>query len=530
MTQELPLSWTVSAGVSLLLALACAGCGPPDSAPLVVVEAETRPNTFDGCTACGCRTQGSIDPGGARDSWFSFGLAEPDAQRGWQAVAAPTHCGSGSFANVAADFRRTVGTPYVVLDLSTGAAVPSSGDVEVEARLTFQKLTGFDPNGQPSYATRMQERRIRFDREGVITLPVLVPDRPERESFAVHEVLLRLRATVLGRDAPASYGSLSVTADVPGAEVLLDGGFSGRITEGGPTLLANVRTGPREIRVRDFSGREARRGVVVEQGRTIEVALEVLDGAAAQSDGVLAPIGENPQGFAEYWRVRDGATLVQIPGSEFVMGSPEGRRAAPDERPQRSVHVSEFLIDKTEVTWRQFRKFAAAEGAPLPRTPVSGAPDDYPISFILWEEARAYCERGGGRLPTEAEWEKAARGTEGREYPWGDEWDARRCNSISGGMHQPESVGSHSDCVSPYGVLDMPGSMWEWCADRYGEGYYAGAPLRDPQGPAEGRLRVKRGGGWMSQPAWLRSAYRAKASPTSRNADNGFRCAQDPPE
>ncbi len=97
-------------------------------------------------------------------------------------------------------------------------------------------------------------------------------------------------------------------------------------------------------------------------------------------------------------------------------------------------------------------------------------------------------------------------------------------------MHKPESSGSLPDCVSPYGVLDMPGSMWEWCADWFGESYYAESPSRDPVGPVSGRVRVMRGGAWMSQPTWLRAAYRFKASPTSRNADHGFRCAHDDPE
>lgn len=210
------------------------------------------------------------------------------------------------------------------------------------------------------------------------------------------------------------------------------------------------------------------------------------------------------------------------------MGSPEGT-GEPPERPQHRVHVSGFLIDKTEVTWRQFRKFSAATGVALPPAPIWGTPDNYPISFVLWDEAKQYCEWVGGRLPTEAEWEKAARGTDGGQYPWGDQWDPRRCNSISGGLHQPESVGTYANCVSPFGVLDMSGSMWEWCGDWYGERYYSESSSRDPSGPASGSVRVIRGGGWMSQPLWLRAAYRFKAPGSTRKADHGFRCVQDAP-
>jgi formylglycine-generating enzyme required for sulfatase activity len=301
-----------------------------------------------------------------------------------------------------------------------------------------------------------------------------------------------------------------------------------RISEGRPTLVQNVLAGSREIRVRDFSGREARHQVDVKAGETAEVALDVLSLPVEPRDP-LVPIGENPQGFQEYWRGRDGAMLVRVPAGEFLMGSLDGE-GEPDERPQHPVYVSEFLIDKTEVTWRQLRKFAEATGATLPSEPVSGNPDDYPASFVLWEEARAYCEWVGGRLPTEAEWEKAARGPDGRKYAWGDAWDPNRCNSITGGMHQPESAGAYPRCLSPYGVLDMAGSMWEWCADRYGERFYEESESRDPTGPTAGRLRVMRGGAWMSQPMWLRTAFRAKRSPTSRNFDHGFRCAAGVPE
>lgn len=511
------------------LPAALPGCAPPRGRPLVAVEIEAKENTLDGCTACGCRTRGELEPGAELDWWVSFGLVEADPQGGWEAAAGSSHCGRGSFASIAADFARTLGTPYVVLDLATGSAVVSTESVDLEARLRIRKLSGFDENGQPVYAGSMQKRVLRVANEGEIALPLLVLDPREKESFGVHEVVLLLRAGVPGGEAAASYGTISVSADVPGAEILLDGGFVGRIAEGSPTLVENVLAGTREIRVRDFSGREDRREVVVEKDGAVEVALQVLDPTSREPGNDLVPVGENPQGHVEYWRAEDGAAVVRIPAGEFVMGSPEGE-GEPDERPQHRVHVSEFLIDKTEVSWRQFRKFAEATGSQLPRTPIWGIRDHYPVSFVLWEEAKQYCEWVGGRLPTEAEWEKAARGTDGRRYLWGDDWDPRRCNSISGGLHQLEDVGSYPGCVSPYGVLDMSGSVWEWCADLYAESYYGETAASDPRGPDSGRLRVMRGGAWMSQPLWLRAAYRAERSPTSRNADHGFRCAQDPPE
>jgi formylglycine-generating enzyme required for sulfatase activity len=316
---------------------------------------------------------------------------------------------------------------------------------------------------------------------------------------------------------------------MPGAEILLDSGFVGTVLEGRPTLLENVHAGTRAISVRDFSGREVRRQLIVEEGRTSKVVLDVLDRTSAEPNSELLAIGRNPQGQSEYWRAADGAIMVEIPAGEFLMGSPDDR-GEPDERPQHRVYISTFLIDKIEVTWRQLRKFTEATGSPLPPEPIWGSPDDYPAAFVLWDEAMSYCEWVGGRLPTEAEWEKAARGTDGNIYPWGNDWESQRCNSISGGLHRPERAGSHPGCVSPYGVLDMAGSMWEWCADRYGESYYAESVSRDPTGPTSGRLRTIRGGAWMSQPAWVRTAYRSKRSPTSRNADHGFRCARDTPE
>jgi sulfatase modifying factor 1 len=516
-------------GISLVLFGTMPGCTESRSGPPVALDLEIKENTIDGCTACGCRARGEVEPGGEQQWWMTFGLVASDGQGGWEANAASSHCRSGTFEEAALAFGQSVGAPYVILDLSTTAAALPDGGVELEIRVANQKLSGFDGNGRPVYSSSAQTRMLSVVSKADLILPLLIPDEREQESFAVHEVLLRVRAEVLRREAAVTYGSIAVSADVPGAEILLDGGFVGRVVEGSPTLLSNVRAGTRTIGVRDYSGREARRELAVAEGQTVEVSLEVLDATSAEPGSGLLPIGVNPQGFTEYWRVRDGAMMVTIPAGEFLMGSPDGQ-GEPDERPQHRVDITEFLIDKTEVSWRQLRKFTESTGSSLPREPIWGTPDNYPAAFMLWDEAKAYCQWVGGRLPSEAEWEKAARGTDGNRYPWGDEWDSRRCNSISGGLHRPESVGSYSGCVSPYGVLDMAGGVLEWCADRYGEAYYSESPSRDPKGPTEGRLRVMRGGAWMSQPTWVRAAYRSKRSPTSRNFDHGFRCARDAPE
>ena len=498
----------------------------PAGHTVAVMEMASGANTLDGCTACGCRMFGDIDPGEKAKWWWSFGRVERDGDAGWRAGGSPNHCGAGTFGKTASGFTRSIGNPYVILDLAAVLAKDGS-----EVRLTFvaREFSGFDEAGRPDYTRRKAVRTLGLEPAGEIAHPLFLPDEREREAFAVHDVVVHVRAEGVPREPVVTYGSLAVTADVPGAEILLDGGFVGRVSAGEPVVLHNVPVGQREIVVRDFSGREARRSLVVKEGRTADAALDVLNLPPNSGEASLVPIGANPQGHEEYWRVRDGAMVVRVPAGEFLMGSTTNR-GQDDERPQRKVHVSEFLIDKTEVTWRQFREFVAATGGSIEREPIWGSPDKYPASFILWDEAKAYCEWVGGRLPTEAEWEKAARGSDGRAYPWGDRWDARHCNSISGGMHQPESVGSYPGCVSPYGVLDMPGSVWEWCADRYAEDAYEGGPGRDPAGPDSGRLKVKRGGAWMSQPTWLRAAYRGKGSPTSRNADHGFRCAQDAPE
>lgn len=511
----------------MVLASSCHGVAAA-AGPSFDLRVELIENSLDGCTLCGSRLRSEMEVGSVSRWWFAFGVAKADVENKWQAAGRSSHGGNGTFDSVRADFTRTVGTPFVVVDITATATVSEGGTVALVADLTDRKLSGFDEAGRPVYRSAEQKREVRFADRGELMLPLLIADERERESFALYELILRLSATSFPRETETTYGTVAVSGDFPGAEILVDGGFVGRIREGAPALVENIRVGKRDVLVRDFSGRQTRRRVEVKPGATVQVDLQVLPQKPAKGEPQLVALGKNPQGYEEYWRVVDGAVMVDVPAGEFPMGSSEGQGES-DERPQHQVFVSGFLIDKTEVTWRQFRKFTEAKGTALGRVPIWGDPDDYPACFILWEEAKDYCEWVGGRLPTEAEWEKAARGTMAHAYPWGDVWDARRCNSISGGMHRPESAGAFPNCVSPFGVLDMAGSVWEWCSDLYASDYYADSPSRDPQGPDSGRLRVMRGGAWMSQPNWLRAAFRSKASPSSRNVDHGFRCVRGAP-
>jgi iron(II)-dependent oxidoreductase len=160
----------------------------------------------------------------------------------------------------------------------------------------------------------------------------------------------------------------------------------------------------------------------------------------------------------------------------------------------------------------------------MPKKPSWGWQDDHPIVNVSWYDAVAYCEWAGVQLPTEAQWEKAARGTDGRIYPWGDEWDDSKCNNYETGIEETTPVGSYTQGTSPYGVMDMVGNVWEWCADWYDEKYYASAPNRNPQGPSAGIRRVLRGGSWLRvSPDALRAAVRGSATPGGWH-DAGIRC------
>lgn len=225
---------------------------------------------------------------------------------------------------------------------------------------------------------------------------------------------------------------------------------------------------------------------------------------------------------------------VTIPAGEFLMGSDpkKDRDARSDEQPQHRVYLAEYQIARVPVTNAQYKAFMEATGHRAPGYWPTGrilwGRADHPVVYVSWADAQAFCRWAGVRLPSEAEWEKAARGADGRIYPWGDEPpDRNRCNfDRNEGGTTP--VGRYPGGASPYGVLDMAGNVWEWVADWYDDMYYATAPLRNPPGPVSGSCPVLRGGSWVNVRRLVRAANRGRVDPEGWIGDIGFRCARSP--
>jgi len=235
-----------------------------------------------------------------------------------------------------------------------------------------------------------------------------------------------------------------------------------------------------------------------------------------------------PRRVAEMVHPKDGMVLIRIPGGTYTMGSYKGN---PDEKPAHQVTLQPYAIGKTEVTNAQYRTFVAATHHKTAGDWASYARkwgEQAPVVGVSWYDANAYCQWAGLRLPTEAEWEAAARGPEGRTYPWGDAWDASRCrNSVEGSLisaQSPVAVGSYPQGASPLGCLDMAGNVWEWCSSKYKPYPYDAADGREG---ATGREdRVLRGGSWYgSYPDWYRGADRFRFDPANSDLSWGFRAA-----
>jgi formylglycine-generating enzyme required for sulfatase activity len=280
---------------------------------------------------------------------------------------------------------------------------------------------------------------------------------------------------------------------------------------------------------------------------------------------VLAVGGCQSEGVRE--RSIDGAVMVYVPAGEFRMGSTDNevdrmvalcesgaeyaltetgceRWRFDNEQPAHSITMDGFWIDQNEVTNGQYRQCVEAGACEIPENLLGqivyedSSREDLPVGHMLWSEAATYCEWAGARLPTEAEWEYAARGPEGLMFPWGNEFEVGRLNycdanctaeltkdwDFDDGYAVESPVGSYPDGASWCGALDLAGNVAEWVADWYDSEYYEHSPSSNPTGPSSGELRVTRGGSYYNAPSAVTAIRR---HPSRLDSVAGFRCAQD---
>jgi len=233
--------------------------------------------------------------------------------------------------------------------------------------------------------------------------------------------------------------------------------------------------------------------------------------------------------------------MVLIPAGDFIMGNDDG----PDyEKPAHTVYLDVFYMDIYETTNREYENCVNAGICQPPiyngsnsRSSYYENPqyDNYPVIYVNWDMAKTYCEWRGAELPTEAQWEKAARGTNGRTYPWGEKVpDCSIANywSLASGIcvGDTTSVGNYESGKSPYGIYDMAGNVWEWVLDWYSEMYYHDSPVANPLGPDSGQDRTVRGGAWLGDYPFLQASSRHSESYWQQGfVDVGFRCSRTLP-
>lgn len=223
--------------------------------------------------------------------------------------------------------------------------------------------------------------------------------------------------------------------------------------------------------------------------------------------------------------------MVEIPAGPFIRGTESGGF---DERPKRTIVLDTFSIDRYEVTNHQYQQFVLATGHRKAGPPSRYAKSigkmrgpNQPVVYVSWGDASEYCRWKGKRLPTEAEWEKAMRGTDGRLWPWGNEEKLNGANwaRVQDGYEVSAPAGTFRDDRSPYGVMDGAGNVMEWVGDWYSELYYKDSPEKNPQSPEFGTFRVLRGGTYTTTGDDVRITSRSKMVPDFRDETIGFRCA-----
>lgn len=306
---------------------------------------------------------------------------------------------------------------------------------------------------------------------------------------------------------------------------------------------------PAPIKTEETKAPEAPPAIVAQEAQLEETAPPVLPAAAGEKCSPDAPAVVKKRSAAA------PKGMLYVPGGSFTMGTPAAAQDD-DSSPARQVCVSGFYLDALEVTNTQFKEFvdatnyvtdaekSGAPNSPSWRHPSAESNSDeipnHPVVCVSYNDANAYARWARKRLPTEAEWEKAARGTDGRAFPWGNskptnatlnvadqsasfKWSA----SIDDGYKGAAPVGSFPAGKSAYGVQDMAGNAWEWCSDWWSADYYKSSPANNPIGPEQGEFRIVRGGSWYHNLDGARTTQRMYFRPEAYSSAIGFRCAAD---
>jgi formylglycine-generating enzyme required for sulfatase activity len=366
---------------------------------------------------------------------------------------------------------------------------------------------------------------------GVHALKVSLPGKNDFQQSVTLASLQGAKIEARLVDAP---GSIRVLA-LAGASISLDGASRGSADTGGELVLAEVSSGAHEVRVSARGKRDYRQTVTVLAGQESRMEARLEDAGPAPGT-----VRENP---------KDGLKYVWIPSGTFQMGcSPGDSECGIEEKPPHQVTITKgFWIGQTEVTVEAFGRFTNQTGAKMPEPPGfnSGWSNrSMPIVKVSWEDAHGYCEWAGGRLPTEAEWEYAARGgSPGARYGPLDDiawyadnsgqqrldsariWREHLRNYVKRlGENSNRTRGVGQKRANGFGLFDMLGNVGEWVSDWYGADYYQNSPATDPQGPAGGESRVLRYGSWFDYPRYVRVSFRCGFVPVGRSDYIGCRC------
>jgi formylglycine-generating enzyme required for sulfatase activity len=314
------------------------------------------------------------------------------------------------------------------------------------------------------------------------------------------------------REAGKAVTAELLVATSPDAEVYLDGELKGHADAQGQLTFKST-PGPHAVKVSLKGKKEFEQSVILPVGQATKIEARLEDIGPA-----LGQVRENP---------KDGLKYVWIPPGTFQMGcSPGDNECHNDEKPAHQVTITRgFWIGETPVTVGAYKRFAGATGRQMPPTPSFNSGwtnENMPIVIVTWDDAQAYCSWAGGRLPTEAEWEYAARG-ESTEARYGAIDEIAWYGQNSGG--RTHDVGQKR--ANGFGLYDLLGNVWEWVNDWYDEHYYQSSPSQDPQGAASGGRRVLRGGCWYLTTRDVRVSGRGWNVPADRNNNIGFRCAEE---